>query len=73
MNTSEPQVGDLVWDAAANKLGKLMARSPSAVWLRPAGGGREWTARTQDVRPATAAEELRSRVAEANARSRTAL
>lgn len=70
MNAHTPQVGELAWDAGARKLGALMARSSGTVWLRPIGGGREWTAREQDVRPATTAEELSARVAEANARSR---
>ncbi|MET7796701.1 hypothetical protein [Streptomyces decoyicus] len=48
------------------------------VWLRPPGGGLEWTARPNDVEPATEAAGhgsphdtvLRARVAVANARSR---
>jgi hypothetical protein len=44
------------------------------VWLRPPGGGMEWTAQPGDVEPAAAegAEDavLRARVAVANARSR---
>lgn len=73
MNTHTPQVGDLVWDSGANKLGELMARTCDTVWLRPVRGGQEWTARAKHVRPATAAEQLSARVAEANARSRGTL
>lgn len=48
------------------------------VWLRPPSGGLEWTARPDDVEPATDAADhgsphdtvLRARVAVANARSR---
>ncbi|OIJ91272.1 hypothetical protein BIV24_16505 [Streptomyces colonosanans] len=50
------------------------------VWLRPPGGGREWTARPGDVEPVAADGSvggtspddrlLRARVAVANARSR---
>ncbi|ARF77312.1 hypothetical protein ACIOD0_16425 [Kitasatospora albolonga] len=38
--------------------------------LRPIGGGREWTARPQDVRPALPIEEIRAKNNRMNARSR---
>ncbi|WP_189397081.1 hypothetical protein [Streptomyces sp. FBKL.4005] len=43
------------------------------VWLRPVGGGTEWTALPGDVRPMDVRKQealLRARVASANARSR---
>lgn len=44
------------------------------VWLRPEGGGTEWTVLPADVRPLHARERsgepIRARVAKANARSR---
>ncbi|SER83615.1 hypothetical protein SAMN04487983_102350 [Streptomyces sp. yr375] len=65
----EPQVGDLVWDEATRKVGRLMDRIGTRWQLRPAGGGREWDA-MGPLRPATAAESLSAGVARANARSR---
>ncbi|WP_446750441.1 hypothetical protein [Streptomyces sp. AC1-42T] len=41
--------------------------------LRPLGGGREWDADPDRLRPLDPAELLSARVAEANARSRTGL
>ncbi|WP_240926534.1 hypothetical protein [Streptomyces sp. JB150] len=41
--------------------------------LRPLSGGREWDADPARVRPLTAGELLRARLAETNARSRTGL
>ncbi|MEU6175882.1 hypothetical protein ABZ832_28735 [Streptantibioticus parmotrematis] len=72
MNTHTPKVGYLAWDPGTSRFGIVMDDLADTVWLRPLGGGREWTVRSQDIRSATAAEELSARVAEANARSRAA-
>ncbi|QFQ97612.1 hypothetical protein F9278_16840 [Streptomyces phaeolivaceus] len=42
----------------------------SYVQLRPVGGGREWDARPELLRPVTQAEALTEGVARSNARSR---
>lgn len=51
-----------------------MDHQDGLVWLRPVGGGTEWTARPGDVREPQARERsaalMGARVAEANARSR---
>jgi hypothetical protein len=60
-------VGELAMDAALGRVGVVMGRDGPYVQLRPLGGGREWDARPEDVRPATAAEQLSAKVAEANA------
>lgn len=69
--TSEggPQTGDLVYDEATRKVGRVMGHEGPYVQLRPPGGGREWDAHGP-LRPATASERLSAGVALANARSR---
>ncbi|MEV1063033.1 hypothetical protein [Streptomyces sp. NPDC050263] len=64
-----PQVGDLVWDTSARRIGRVMGHVGPYVQLRPPGGGREWDARGP-LRPATVAESLSAGAAVANARSR---
>ena len=68
MNT--PEVGALARDTKRDKVGRVMACTVGTVWLRPTGGGREWTARREDVE---ALEELSAKVAAANAQSRRQL
>jgi hypothetical protein len=60
-------VGEMAIDVARGRVGVVMDREGPYVQLRPLGGGREWDARPEDVRPATAAEQLSAKVAEANA------
>uniref|UniRef100_A0AAU1ZUC4 Uncharacterized protein n=1 Tax=Streptomyces sp. NBC_00093 TaxID=2975649 RepID=A0AAU1ZUC4_9ACTN len=69
MNAYTPQVGDLVWDEATRRVGRVMGNEGPHRQLRPVGGGREWDA-PGPLRPATAAERLSESVALANARSR---
>lgn len=52
---SRPPHRQLARDAATGRTGEIMhiARlngSPSRVWLRPVGGGKEWIAAPDDVR-----------------------
>jgi hypothetical protein len=51
-----------------------MDHQDGLVWLRPEGGGTEWTARPSDVKPLKVREDAEAlmwaRVAHANARSR---
>ena len=58
--------GTVVMDAATGRVGQVMGREGLYVLLRPVGGGKEWEARPENVRVATAAERLSARVAEAN-------
>ncbi|MBB4793465.1 hypothetical protein [Streptomyces nodosus] len=73
---AEPRipVGWLAQDTRRERRGVVMDHLDGFVWLRPVGGGREWTARPGDVRPLHDPEHaearLRARVADANARSR---
>jgi hypothetical protein len=71
MNGEALEIGGLVVDTDSGRRGVLMAWTAGTAWLRPAGGGLEWTARA--IRSATAAEALSAAVAAANARSRGAL
>ncbi len=68
--TETPEIGDLVLDTVRNRVGEVMATVGGRLLLRPPGGGREWEAAPSHVRPATSGEALRSKVAEANERSR---
>ncbi|AZQ34362.1 hypothetical protein EJ357_13455 [Streptomyces cyaneochromogenes] len=65
-----PVVGDLAYDTLRDRYGTVMERGPGQVHLRPKGGGREWTARPEDVELARAGEALSPQVARVNARSR---
>ncbi|WP_039933893.1 hypothetical protein [Streptomyces viridochromogenes] len=69
MNDYAPEVGELVWDEGARKVGRVMDKIGPRWQLKPPGGGRKWDARGP-LRPATAAERLSAGVALANARSR---
>ncbi|MEV6958109.1 hypothetical protein AB0M97_02660 [Streptomyces sp. NPDC051207] len=51
----------------------VMGHEGPYLQLRPLSGGREWDAEPADVRPLTAEELLRARLAETNERSRTGL
>ncbi|MCM1976767.1 hypothetical protein [Streptomyces sp. G1] len=67
-------VGQLARDMRLERRGIVMDHQDGYVWLRPEGGGTEWTARPGDVKPLNVREEAEARmwarVARANARSR---
>ncbi|MFR9727031.1 hypothetical protein ACL02R_27275 [Streptomyces sp. MS19] len=55
------------------RTGRVMDIEGNRVWLRPPGGGREWDAPRERVRPVpepSATDALRPRLREVNARSR---
>ncbi|MFF7900609.1 hypothetical protein ACFZCV_17710 [Streptomyces sp. NPDC007920] len=73
-------VGQLAYDTRRERRGVVMDHLDGFVWLRPEGGGTEWTARPDEVEPAASALGgelpegiLRARVAVANSRSRREL
>jgi len=68
--TFEPVPGDLVEDTGARKIGKVMGFVGPYVQLRPVGGGPEWDAEPDRLRPVTVGEALSAGVSVANARSR---
>ncbi|MER5912472.1 hypothetical protein ABT124_18765 [Streptomyces sp. NPDC001982] len=67
-------VGQLAYDTRQERRGIVMDHLDGFVWLRPEGGGTEWTALHGDVQPLNVREQaealLWARVAAANARSR---
>lgn len=70
MTAYMPNLGDAVEDTGVRRIGRVMGFEGPYVQLRPVGGGREWDARPENLRPVTDAQALRSAVAMANARSR---
>ncbi|MFD0058358.1 hypothetical protein ACFVHR_32035 [Streptomyces sp. NPDC127168] len=73
-------VGQLAYDTRRERRGVVMDHLDGLVWLRPDGGGTEWTARPDEVEPAASVLGgelpegiLRARVAVANSRSRREL
>ncbi|MEU5311851.1 hypothetical protein [Streptomyces sp. NPDC021562] len=70
MNAKNLPVGSCAVDTRTGRLGIVMGHEGPYVQLRPYGGGREWDARPDAVRPATQAERLSAATAHANARSR---
>lgn len=63
-------LGDVVEDTGSKRIGKVMGFEGPYVQLRPIGGGREWDAEPDQLKPATRAQALSAAVATANARSR---
>jgi hypothetical protein len=53
------QPGKYAYDTEHDRLGVVMAQLGRQIYLRPIGGGREWTTGQTRVRPATA-EEVRA-------------
>jgi hypothetical protein len=65
--TERQPVGALVVDTGhADRIGYVMGHEGPYVQLRPPGGGREWDADPEKIRPATDTEALRARVSERN-------
>ena len=66
----EPRLGDTVEDTEASRIGKVAGFVGPYIQLRPIGGGLEWDARPERLRPVTAGTALSEGVSLANARSR---
>lgn len=58
--------GAYVVDTRTDVIGEVMAAADGVLWLRPPRGGREWEVPQDAVRPPTAAEALRAKLARAN-------
>jgi hypothetical protein len=65
------RIGSVAYDKAYDRVGVVMALVDGEVFLRPVGGGCEWTAQLDQLRPATRAEELSAKNAAVNRRSRS--
>ncbi|SFL60227.1 hypothetical protein SAMN05192584_12271 [Streptomyces pini] len=66
MSTDEPAKGDALYDEIRKTVGEFQDRDAAYYLLRPVGGGREWAALPEVLRPATQAELLSARVKAAN-------
>ncbi|MFE1878932.1 hypothetical protein [Streptomyces diastatochromogenes] len=65
--TVTPDVGELVYDTKRDRVGEVVDYQAGRALLRPAGGGIEWAATPDELRPADANDRLRARVNEMNA------
>lgn len=67
-SNDEPSIGSVAFDEKTRRFGELMDKVGQTFYLRPLGGGREWS--TKSVRLATTDEELRAKVAAVNTMTR---
>ncbi|MFH8405605.1 hypothetical protein ACH4FX_12630 [Streptomyces sp. NPDC018019] len=58
--------GQIVFDTAQRRVGRVMDKVGTYIQLRPLGGGREWDADPERLRPPTPRELLSARLAAAN-------
>ncbi|WP_078509029.1 hypothetical protein [Streptomyces zinciresistens] len=65
-----PETGAFLVDTSRNRVGEFRGVAGPYWSLRPIGGGVEWEASPEHVRPADPAERLSAETARANARSR---
>ncbi|MDF3140383.1 MULTISPECIES: hypothetical protein [unclassified Streptomyces] len=70
---TRPDIGELAKDTARNRIGVVMGEVGGRVQIRPIGGGAEWDAMPDDVKPPSAREELSARLAIKNGNSRDGL
>ncbi|MFF4586589.1 hypothetical protein [Streptomyces sp. NPDC001388] len=63
------ETGTVVYDPGSDKVGEYQGKAGPYVLLRPLGGGREWEACPELIRPATPGERLSAGVRAANSRS----
>ncbi|MFF6807661.1 hypothetical protein [Streptomyces sp. NPDC012616] len=63
------ETGTVVYDPASDSVGEYRGMAGPYALLRPVGGGREWEARPESLRPATPGERLSAGVRAANSRS----
>ncbi|MFJ9708551.1 hypothetical protein [Streptomyces sp. NPDC101234] len=68
---SRIEAGTVVYDPRSDKAGEHRGTAGPYALLRPVGGGREWEARPESLRAATAEERLSAEVRAVNRRSST--
>ncbi|WP_328480379.1 MULTISPECIES: DUF7848 domain-containing protein [unclassified Streptomyces] len=66
---SQFETGTVVYDPVSDSVGEYRGNAGPYALLRPLGGGREWEARPESLRPATPGERLSAGVRAANSRS----
>lgn len=64
-----PERGELVYDPVTRRVGEYQDKAGPYAMLRPVGGGREWEADPDRIRPATDSERLSAGVKAANERT----
>ncbi|WP_265861260.1 hypothetical protein [Streptomyces sp. SKN60] len=64
-----PERGDFLYDVVARKVGEYRGVAGPYAMLRPIGGGREWQADPEKVRPATRDERITAGVRAVNERA----
>ncbi|MFD0369437.1 hypothetical protein [Streptomyces sp. NPDC127114] len=67
-----PGCGDYLFDLAARKVGEYRGQAGPYAMLRPVGGGREWQADPERLRPATRDERITAGVRAVNERASAA-
>ncbi|MFF6775782.1 hypothetical protein ACFY8W_19750 [Streptomyces sp. NPDC012637] len=67
-----PGCGDYLFDLVARKVGEYRGQAGPYAMLRPVGGGREWQADPERVRPATRDERITAGVRAVNERANAA-
>ncbi|ELS54450.1 hypothetical protein J7F01_39160 [Streptomyces sp. ISL-22] len=70
---TRPDIGELAKDTARNRIGVVMGKVGGRVQIKPIGGGVEWDAMPENVKPPSAREELSARLAIRNGNSRVGL
>ncbi|MFJ8112971.1 hypothetical protein [Streptomyces sp. NPDC096132] len=63
------ETGTVVYDPRSDKVGEYQSQAGPYALLRPLGGGREWEARPDLLRPATPGERLTANLRATNSRS----
>ncbi|WP_319673744.1 hypothetical protein [Streptomyces sp. ME18-1-4] len=63
------ETGSVVYDPRSDRVGEYRGKAGPYALLRPLGGGREWEARPESIRPATPGERLSAGVRAANSHS----
>ncbi|MEW2050489.1 hypothetical protein [Streptomyces sp. NPDC005476] len=66
---SQFETGTVVYDPVSDSVGEYRGNAGPYALLRPLGGGREWEAHPESLRPATPGERLSAGVRAANSRS----
>lgn len=66
-------IGELAKDTTRNRIGVVMGEVGGRVQMRPIGGGKEWDAVPDKVKPPSAREELSARLAIKNRNRRAGL
>ncbi|MFD7437634.1 hypothetical protein [Streptomyces sp. NPDC059861] len=69
----EPRLHEIVEDNRSQRIGEVMGFEGPYVQLRPPGGGVEWDASPEDLKPVRTSDGLSAAVAAVNARSRREL